>query len=399
MYANRNAPGVMYVTAPDDSLPRSIYRSFDAGATWELRSLAIVSERLADIAFSRKRPDVVLSVPSDGFGNLNFSSDGGAAWNHVETFDASETHTEASYHGLVAPQFGLLNSNRWLRVTYTEYTTEVHGSAYGRLISESIDDSHSDTISLGGLIQAGDIKGLGFVPVITGSLDVGIAGDSDLYLLLIVWWDGALYHSTDAGHSWLRLDTAVVNTPERWRWSLHSFIPAPTAISPCFVVMDTLLSDSSDPAHPSRIFALFPGAPKWVPVFDADSAMSSSLSWNEMERALYFIAGKSLYRWQGPPNAVREPTSASPIAVEIVESYPNPASAQTTITYRSGAHARARIRILDALGREAALASERSSTGIDRELRIDLSSLPSGIYVCEIAAEGSVARREIAVMR
>ena len=96
-----------------------------------------------------------------------------------------------------------------------------------------------------------------------------------------------------------------------------------------------------------------------------------------------------------------------PAAPELLGTAPNPASRQVTVRYgipeatASGTRGPARLRLYDLLGREvrSVRLDGRGMAAGRHETALDVSGLPSGMYLLRLEAGGRAATRKVTVVR
>lgn len=86
-------------------------------------------------------------------------------------------------------------------------------------------------------------------------------------------------------------------------------------------------------------------------------------------------------------------TSAS-WALQLLQNRPNPFDAETVVGFVMPAAAEARLRVLDAGGRQVAAAKCDCAAGY-QETRFDLSHVPAGVYSCEFITPFGVQVRKM----
>ena len=78
--------------------------------------------------------------------------------------------------------------------------------------------------------------------------------------------------------------------------------------------------------------------------------------------------------------------------------YPNPARGAATLSVRLAEPATVRVAVYDALGRQVAGTESAAGTGTT-PVPLDLSGLPSGLYIARVTASGDVAMHRVTVVR
>lgn len=83
----------------------------------------------------------------------------------------------------------------------------------------------------------------------------------------------------------------------------------------------------------------------------------------------------------------------------LAQSQPNPARDQATIEFSLDRAAEARLTLYDALGREVAVLIDRRMESGAHAAPVDVSALPSGVYVYRLASEGRTRTGRLVVAR
>jgi hypothetical protein len=78
---------------------------------------------------------------------------------------------------------------------------------------------------------------------------------------------------------------------------------------------------------------------------------------------------------------------------------PNPASELVSIRVHSPTHARTRVRLYDQRGREVAVPFDGLLSAGDHVIEYDASTLPSGIYHCQVESAGTTGSTTLTVVR
>jgi arabinogalactan endo-1,4-beta-galactosidase len=128
------------------------------------------------------------------------------------------------------------------------------------------------------------------------------------------------------------------------------------------------------------------------------------------------------YNWQGYQLGAWDPTTKAPTVamdaflggnatfvaddkwsgakeLELFQNYPNPFNPTTAISFELSAVSFVTLKIFDLLGRQAAtLVNEVRQPGM-HTVQWDASALPSGVYMCQLSAGGSVQVRKVVLMK
>ena len=86
-----------------------------------------------------------------------------------------------------------------------------------------------------------------------------------------------------------------------------------------------------------------------------------------------------------PVDAAPELARGAPLRV-----WPNPARGAATVAYHLLAPARARVSLVDVLGREVAVAQDGAQPAGPHRARLETAGLPAGVYVVRLAVDGRV---------
>ncbi len=141
--------------------------------------------------------------------------------------------------------------------------------------------------------------------------------------------------------------------------------------------------------------------------------LTTLLAWDDLDPAEAGEAVRSglIARYQGNVNPfVLDPdlaeraflggvaTARGPGAGLAVAVYPNPARGAATLSVRLAAPATVRVAVYDALGRLVAQTEAAAGVGTT-PVPLDLSGLPSGLYIARVTASGDVAMHRVTVVR
>ena len=102
--------------------------------------------------------------------------------------------------------------------------------------------------------------------------------------------------------------------------------------------------------------------------------------------------------------AVQFPVSADgqdavPLRFGLDQNYPNPFNPETTIRFSLSLRGSAKLAVFDILGREIAVLVEGVKNAGRYEVVWDARLVPTGMYVCRLQSEGSVASRKMMVVK
>jgi hypothetical protein len=101
----------------------------------------------------------------------------------------------------------------------------------------------------------------------------------------------------------------------------------------------------------------------------------------------------------GDPTPVSDDGGRRPETARLSQNYPNPFNPSTTIRFTLPVPRHAEVRVYDLLGREVAvLLDETKSAGV-HELEWDAKGMPSGVYLCQMRAGGSIQTVRMLLMK
>lgn len=102
------------------------------------------------------------------------------------------------------------------------------------------------------------------------------------------------------------------------------------------------------------------------------------------------------FDFQPKATSTEEATAPQPFALQAP--YPNPFRGSTTLTFSLPAPADVRLEVFDALGRQVAtVVDERRGAGT-HEVAVRAGSLPPGLYIARLSADGQRATRRLVVL-
>jgi hypothetical protein len=199
-------------------------------------------------------------------------------------------------------------------------------------------------------------------------------------LLFAGTFGGGVFGSTDQGNTWVTVDNAL--------------------------------------SHKTA-YALLAGGSFLLAGTDNGVFMSTNfgLSWTDVSAGLPGCQIRSLYTagsicfagtngrgvWKRPFSdftGVSEKTEASvPQRVALQPAYPNPFNPVTVIPFTTAAGGHVSMKIYDLAGKEiAVLVSDRFQPG-RHEAKWNASSLPGGVYICRLEADGMIQTRKLVLMK
>jgi photosystem II stability/assembly factor-like uncharacterized protein len=116
-----------------------------------------------------------------------------------------------------------------------------------------------------------------------------------------------------------------------------------------------------------------------------------------------FVGTRGAGVWRRPLSemvtSVGDPSNGMPQQFELLQNYPNPFNPSTTITYELPTSSFVRLSVYDMLGREVSvLINERKNAG-SYEVKFEGRNLASGVYLYRLIAGGFVQTRQMLVIK
>ena len=84
--------------------------------------------------------------------------------------------------------------------------------------------------------------------------------------------------------------------------------------------------------------------------------------------------------------------------VQLLGTYPNPAGQQATLRYALPERQDVEMRLYDVLGRQVRTVVQGTKEG-RQEQTLDVSKLPSGVYVLRLQSDGQVRTQKLTVVQ
>ena len=113
---------------------------------------------------------------------------------------------------------------------------------------------------------------------------------------------------------------------------------------------------------------------------------------------LYAVSDDGIYRWDQVLDADAERSSGA-AEFALLENYPNPVRAATTITFTLPARMHATLRVYNALGAVVATLSDAELQAGAHSMEWSRGTLPAGLYIVQLRAGKQSACRSIVVAR
>lgn len=104
-------------------------------------------------------------------------------------------------------------------------------------------------------------------------------------------------------------------------------------------------------------------------------------------------------RFDFQPKPTSGENAAAPRAFVLETPFPNPFREETTLTFSLPAPADVRLDVFDALGRQVATVVDERRAGGTHEVTFRAGSLPPGLYIARLSADGQTATRRLVLAR
>jgi hypothetical protein len=131
-----------------------------------------------------------------------------------------------------------------------------------------------------------------------------------------------------------------------------------------------------------------------------------SAAFDSENRILYAVefvreAGGSLvvHAWRVDAVTSVRSRQADPSGFRLLQNHPNPFNSETTVPFRLRDAGRVTLKVVDALGNEIAVLADGRYAAGNHSVRFNASSLPSGVYIIRMKADGFTASRKVALMK
>jgi hypothetical protein len=109
-------------------------------------------------------------------------------------------------------------------------------------------------------------------------------------------------------------------------------------------------------------------------------------------RAILFTTDTDIYSPASPQREV-------PAALALYPNYPNPFNPSTEIHYYLPRESKVELRIYDILGREAAVLDQGTRESGEHRLTWNASGMATGIYLCQLKADGKMLTQKMVLLR
>lgn len=403
-----NASGHLFVSA-DQS-----YRSTDQGVTW--KPLPVGFPNVTNVTENAKKE---LFVTSGGFAyqTLYRSSDFGNSWRPMNTgvvgipsvafygdtilvgdnyypakmfrsTDNGATFKNVSGMTVIS---GYINA-----LLGTTYTSLIAGTSTG--IYRSVDHGkvwkQVSTVPVTFLHQRADGSMFAFRSAFgTGmlrSLDSGSTwtemkngmGNTIIYSLafaqngdVFAGTDGALFHSTDAGGVWARVDTQKTGKP-------YGIFVAVNADGKLFY-------GGAKSGTNSETYQSTNGGATWTLIQNNITTTDNSANIRSLfvssNGRLFAGTSSGLFRSSSVTTGIVRTSAAAAATFALAGNYPNPFNPSTTIGFTLDVSGETTLKVFDALGREVAvLANGYLEAGVNHQRTFHASHLSSGMYIAQL---------------
>ncbi len=403
---------------------RGVFRSTDNGASWTPANFNLPG-------------GVVNTVFSNGNGlfagtdvGIFFSADKGKTWSRVGS---------DSVNGYV---FSLFEDGGEIFAGGANGTIYSSTDAGTNWVSTDLVSTHDDVKAIarcGASLLAGTFGSGTFLSTNNGAswqaANSGLNGTFDFYIRAFAVSDttvfaateGGVLSSTNCGTTWTTKNTGLPVNPY-----LNSPFVTSVAASGTYVIAgtDSCVFRSSDNGDtwasansglPSKAFfnSLLFYKGRLFAATDSGMFLStdSASNWIEVNAGLrdhdiysvsaddvdVFAGTQSSGLWLRPLSdmidAVYETPRPVPSGFALMQNYPNPFNPSTTITYQIPSNARVILKVFDILGREVeTLVDEKQTAGI-HSVRLNATTLSSGVYLYRLEAGGFAQVRKLIVLK
>ena len=341
----------------DSSHGAVIYKTSDAGSTWEKK---VLSTTIGDMGFQIQFIDTnngwatIYNPSGNTFSTLR-STDGGNNWDTIGTggifyfVDASNgwaIGTPKIYHTTNggtnwSPQYIDTTAGDFHAIQFTDLNNGWVVSDTGKILKTTDGGSNWTQVTNTGLPSDSYCKTVFFLDANNGWIGANIPVTSGITP------QRAILHTTNGGSS--------------WTWQYPGF-----------------LLDSSE-THTSAVFSMF---------FN-----------NTNEGWLVGDYGIIEHTTNGGTTSVSEKNGTIPTAFSLKQNYPNPFNPSTQISYEVSSLSNVNLKIFDMLGREVAtLVNEQKPAGT-YTATFNASNFPSGVYFYQLKAGNFLQTKKMLVLK
>ena len=160
-----------------------------------------------------------------------------------------------------------------------------------------------------------------------------------------------------------------------------------------------------------QLFFQKPNDTAWTPIAAADTIPVSNsfvANWNTqgMTPGNYNVALRIFDTWGNKTDAIRQVNLLSGLLTDIEDEntknkivvYPNPAQNELTLSISSSKTDHAKIEVIDMQGRILFTENHEFASG-NNSIKLNISNLPNGNYLCKVETGNGVYREKIVVVR
>lgn len=361
-------PDIIYVSGYSATF--GIYKTIDGGSNWVLSDSGITDKQIRALKYANH--DTIYALSRHG---LFKTEDGGGYWETVAGVDSTALslaidpqNSDNLYAGLLGPtqiQKSIDAGATWTDIAINDQDTTV--------ICIAIAPSSPDIIFIG-----------------TRGSDNCMAN---------------VYRSTDAGLTWEIKSTGLpqLHDPPSWRYPANYYADQPLGINGIAI----------DPINPNIVYAAIiaeggvykttDGGDTWNPMNDGYEGYPRTHGCfvDPTDRNTLYLTSAYGF-WAYTTSDTLEPTPELKKAI----AYANPARGNSVMfVYHLDASADVTIRVYN-LAKELVASIAESKTAGDQGTRLDISEIPSGIYLYQITTEDAATgdiehweRQKLAIIR
>ncbi|UCD63495.1 MAG: S8 family peptidase [Candidatus Zixiibacteriota bacterium] len=116
-------------------------------------------------------------------------------------------------------------------------------------------------------------------------------------------------------------------------------------------------------------------------------------------RFLVDNVNSNIFRLDGVPTGVADPSSLMPTTVRLMQNYPNPFNPGTTVLFELPRRGRATVEVFNVLGQKVATLADGDYPAGRHQVEFDGSALATGIYFCRLRTGETTATRKMMLVK